>query len=123
LKKKGTVTRPKTLFHVWGRIVSSNHTFNEFVCAYSEAQAKLIVHRRLEARHRTMADIQLEYRGVKVLPQRPRLSGMLPEVDANYPCTEGCGGGPEFIPEKSEPKRRKPKTLRRAVRDRNLSLF
>ena len=60
MRKKGTIVRPKTLYHIWGRIIGSNHLFNEFVPAHSEAQAKFVVHRRLEKRHPTMADIQLE---------------------------------------------------------------
>lgn len=121
MRKKGTIVRQKTLFHIWGRIVGSNHVFDEFVYAYSEAQAKLIIHRRLESRHRTMSGIYLEYRGVKIVPPRQRLSGMLPEVDASYPCNEGCGGGPE--PVLPEERHRKPKMLRRSVRSANLSLF
>lgn len=122
MRKKGTVIRPKTLYHIWGRIVSSNHLFNEFVWAYSEAQAKLIIHRRLEARYRTMSGIHLEYRGMKVLPRRERLSGMIPENDSSYPCNEGCGGGgPE--PVLPEERHRKTKVFRRSVRNCNLSLF
>lgn len=59
----------KTHYELRGHIENSNIDFREYVWAYSEAQAKLLIRRRLQKLHPRMV-IYIEWYAVQFAPPR-----------------------------------------------------